>query len=204
MAELLEVAAIALGFARVADLASVVDELVGESDPAILRENLHQLLFNFFCCFRFSQTEAACNAEDVRVYNDTFGLAETDTENHVCGFAGCAGDCDEFGEGLGNLTIEFVHDFSGRALDGFCLVAEEARGADEVFKFGERSLRHRRRSREAAEQFRGHHVHADIGALRGEDRGDKQFPWRVMRECAFDVGVGFVEAFEDGGDAVGG
>ena len=79
MAELLEVAAVALGFARVADLASVVDELVREGDPAILRENLHQLLFNFFCCLCFSQTEAACNAEDVRVYNDTFGLAETDT-----------------------------------------------------------------------------------------------------------------------------
>ena len=48
VAELLEVAAVALGLAGVADLAAMVDELVREGDPTILRDDLHQLLLDFF------------------------------------------------------------------------------------------------------------------------------------------------------------
>ena len=41
VAELLEVAFVALGLAGFAHLAAVMDELVGEGDPAILRNDLH-------------------------------------------------------------------------------------------------------------------------------------------------------------------
>ena len=54
------------------------------------------------------------------------------------------------------------------------------------------------------EELRGHHVDANVGALGGEDGGDEEFPGGAMGEGALDVGVGFVEGFEDGGDAVGG
>ena len=105
---------------------------------------------------------------------------------------------------MGDLAVEFFDDFAGCALDGFGLVAEEAGGADEVFEFGQGCFGHRLRGREAAEEFGGDHVDAHVGALGGEDGGDEQFPGRAMGERALDVGVGFVESFEDGGDAARG
>lgn len=41
VAELFEVAAVAFRFAGFADLAAVVNNLVGEVDPAVLRDDLH-------------------------------------------------------------------------------------------------------------------------------------------------------------------
>ena len=97
-------------------------------------------------------------------------------ENDVGGLAGRAGNGDEFGEGVGDFAVESLDDGLGRALDGLGLVAEEAGGADEVFELGKRRLGHGRGGREALEQLRRDHVDADVGALRGEDGGDEQFP----------------------------
>ena len=41
----------------------------------------------------------------------------------------------------------------------------------------------------AAKQLRRDHVHADVGALRGEDRGDEQLERRFVFECAGGTGV---------------
>ena len=106
VAELLEVAAVAFGFAGDADLAAVMDELVGEVDPAVLRDDLHQLLLDFLRRVAFGEAEAAGDAEDVGVDDYAFGFAEADAEDDVGGFAGCAGDGDEFGEGLRDLAVE--------------------------------------------------------------------------------------------------
>ena len=46
--------------------------------------------------------------------------------------------------------------------------------------------------------------HADVSALRGENGGYQQFPRRFVYQRTLDMGVGFVEGFEDGGDAFGG
>jgi hypothetical protein len=78
VAELLEVAAVALGLAGVADLAAMVDELVGEGDPAILRENLHQFLLDFFGCIALGEAQATGDAEDVRIDDYAFSLAKAD------------------------------------------------------------------------------------------------------------------------------
>ena len=100
MAELLEVAAVAFGFAGFADLAAVMDELVGEGDPAVLGNDLHQFLLDFLRRVAFGQAETAGDAEDVRVDDYAFGFAEADAEDDVGGFAGCAGDGDQLGESL--------------------------------------------------------------------------------------------------------
>jgi len=53
-----------------------MDELVGEGDPAALREDAHQLLLDFLGRVAFGQAEAATDAEDVRIYDYAFGFAE--------------------------------------------------------------------------------------------------------------------------------
>ena len=149
VAELLEVAAVAFGFAGVADLAAVMDELVGEVDPAVLRDDAASVPARLFGRVAFGQAEAAGDAEDVGVDDYAFGFAEADAEDDVGGFAGCAGDGDEFGEGLRDLAVEVGDDFCGCALDGFGLVVEEAGGADEGFKLGQGCFGHGCRGGEA-------------------------------------------------------
>src|SRR5580704_7299222 len=55
VAKLLQVAAIALGLACEADLAAVVNDLVAEIDPAVLRQDAHKLLLNFLRRIAFRQ-----------------------------------------------------------------------------------------------------------------------------------------------------
>jgi len=204
MAKLLQVAVVAFGFSRVANLAAVMDDLVGEVDPAVLRDDFHQFLLDLWSGFAFGQAETSGYAEDVCVDDYSFGLFEGDAQDDVGGFASRAWDRDQFGERLGNLAMEVGKDFVSGAVDGFGLVVEEAGGADESFELRQGCFGHGRRSREALEEFRCDHVDADIGALCGEDGGDQQFPGRGVDEGALDGGIGFVEAFEKGGDAVGG
>ena len=200
MADLLKIAAVAFGFAGVADLAAVVDDLVREIDPTTLGNDPHQLLLDLLGRIALSQTEAAGDAEDMRIYHDSFGLLKTDAEDNVGGFAGGTGNCDQLGQGLRNLAAEVFDHLAGRALDGFGLVVKEAGGAYEGFEFRQSGLGHCGRGRVAAEELRRHHVDAHIRALRGEDGGDQQFPGRAMDEGALDLGIGFVEGFEDGSD----
>ncbi len=112
----------------------MVDDLVGESDPTILGDDLHQLLLDFFGCFTFGETKAAGDAQYMRIDDDTFRLAEANAQNHICCFSSSAGDGDEFSEGLRNLTVEVADDLAGCTLNGLCLVAKEAGGADEGFE----------------------------------------------------------------------
>ncbi len=49
---------------------------MGEGDPALLREQLHQILFNPFRIVVFSEPEALRNALDVRIDDDAGGDAE--------------------------------------------------------------------------------------------------------------------------------
>ena len=152
----------------------------------------------------FGHAEAAGDAEDVSVDDDAFSLFETDAEDDVGGFAGCAGDGDEFGEGLRDLAAEVSDDFAGGAVNGFGLVAKEAGGPYKGFKLWLGCFGHGRGGGEALEELRRDHVDADIGALGGEDGGHQQLPGGGVDEGALDGGVGFVESLEDGGDAVGG
>ncbi len=180
-AQLFEVAAIAFGPPRFADLAAVVNELVRERDPVILRNDPHQLLLDFLRRITFGEAEAAGNAEDVRVDDDAFGLVEADAKNNVGGLAGCAGNGDEFGESLRNLALEFGGYFFGGALNGFRLVMKKPCCPDQRFKLRQRCLRHGGGGREALEQLRSDHVDPDVRALGGKDGGDEQFP-----RCAMD------------------
>ena len=93
-AKLLQAATVALGFAGLADLAAVVDDLVGEVDPASLRQNTHQLQLDLFRRLGFGQAEATRDAEDVRVHHHAFGFVEGYAEDDVGSFARHAGDGD--------------------------------------------------------------------------------------------------------------
>ena len=203
MAKLLEIALIAFGFAGDADLAAVVDDLVGEIDPAVLGDNLHQFLLHFLGCVAFGEAKAMGDAEDVGIDNHALGFLEAHSENHIRSLPRRARDGDQLGQGLRDLALEIRNDLAGCALNGFCLVVVEAGGADKSFEFGQCRLRHGCGGGEPLEQCRRDNVDANVSALGRENCGYQQFPGRAVVEGALHVWVGLIEALENGGDTIG-
>jgi len=117
MAQLLKVAAIAFWLARIANLAAVVDQLMRERDPSILRKNPHQLLLNLLRRVPFGEAQPPRNSEDVRVHHYTFGLAEASAEDNIGRLARRAGDRDQLRQRLRNLAAKLSDDLRRRALD---------------------------------------------------------------------------------------
>ena len=112
-------AAFALGLAGDADLAAVVDELVGELDPAVLWDDAHEVLFDFDGLGVDGELEAAGEAQDVGVDDDARGDAEPGAEDDVGGFAGDAGKLEDFFHCLGDFAVEFFDEHAGGADDAF-------------------------------------------------------------------------------------
>ena len=204
MAELLEVATVAFWLARDAHLAAVVDKLVRKRDPAILRDDPHQLLLYLLRRVTIGKAQPMGNSEDMGVNYDTFCLAEADAEDDIGRLAGRAGNGDQFGKGLRHLAVEFGDNLRCGTLDRFGLVAKEACRANQRLKLRQSCFGHRLWGGESTKELWRHHVHTHVGALGGEDGRYQQFPRRCVSERALDVGVGFVEAAQNGGDALGG
>jgi len=176
VAEGFEGACGALGLARVADLAAVMDDFVGVLNPAVVGDDLHQVLLDGLRGFAAGEAETAGDAEDVSVDDDAFGFAVGYAEDDAGGFAGCSGDGEELSHGLRNFAAELLADDAARALNRLGLVVVEDGCADELFDGFNRSLGHGLRSGVSGEELGGDHVDAGIGALGGEDGRHEQLP----------------------------
>src|SRR6185437_3553609 len=93
-------------FSGDADLATVVDEFVGELDPMVAGDDLHQVLLDLLWVFGLGEAEAAGDAEDVRIDDDAFSEAECNSEDDVAGFAGYSWKREQFGHGFGDFAAE--------------------------------------------------------------------------------------------------
>jgi len=170
MAQLLQVALVALRLARNAYLPAVVDDLVREVNPPILRYHLHQFLLHFLRRVAFRQAQPVSNSEDMCINNYTLSFPEADAQNDVRSFPRCARNGDQLGKGLRNLAAEIRDDLRSRPLDGLRLVAKKSSRLDERLKLRQCRFGDRRWGREALEQLRRDEVDANVSALCGKDR----------------------------------
>lgn len=203
VAEVLEGAALALGLAGYADLAAVVDELVGELNPAIFGDDFFEVLLDFDGVGVCGEFEAAREAEDVGVHNDAGGDAVPGAEDDVGGLAGDAGELEHLVHGLGDFAVEFFDENAGGADDALGFVAEEAGGLDELFDRSGVGFGEGVGSGELGEELGRDHVDADVCGLRGQDGGNGEFEGVAVIERADDVGVGLAKCVEDGANASG-
>ena len=144
------------------------------------------------------------NAEDVGVDDDAFCFSVGHAENDVGGFAGRAGDGDEFSEGAGDFAVEFPMMAWAAPLMDLALLRKKpvVRMRSSSSGIGALAMAAgvgKRLNNSGVTMLTRTSVH-----LRGEDGGDEQFPGGLVVQGADGVGVGFVEGFEDGGDAFGG
>src|ERR1700745_2080908 len=86
MADILEPAISTLGSAGNAELASMPDDLMGEECPLILRNHLHQVLFDLLRSFIPGKLKPPGNALHMGVYDYAFVLFKPGAEHDVGGF----------------------------------------------------------------------------------------------------------------------
>lgn len=83
-----------------------MDDLVRERDPAILRKNLHEVLFDLNGIVIFGEIQALGNPLDVGIDDDARGDSEGRSQYDVGRFAGRSGDGEELLDGLRDLAVE--------------------------------------------------------------------------------------------------
>lgn len=95
-AEWQQAAGKAVGTAGDAGFSAVVDESMGEHDPFVLREELHQFSFDDLGVVGFHESEEVGESGDVGVDNDSGGDTEPCSEYNAGGFSADSGELDEF------------------------------------------------------------------------------------------------------------
>lgn len=121
----------AFRFAGDTSVTAEVNDLVGEPDPTVLREDLDKVPFDGDGGVGFGEIETAGDAVDMRIDDDAAGDAERGSEDDVGGLARRSGDGEELVEIAGDFAAKVAQDGLRRSNDGFGLVIKEAGGADD-------------------------------------------------------------------------
>src|ERR1700674_3594853 len=141
---------------------------------------------------------------DVSVYDHAYAFAKPASKNDIGGLAGDAGKREQFVHFIGHNPAKIGDEFTCGANNGLCFIAKESRRTQFRFAFYWLESSEMLRAWVLGEQSRRHHVHADVGALCGEDGGYDEFPGALVVQGAGDVGIEPVQALQHVIDSSGG
>ena len=180
----------AVRISRVATAASVPDEQMAPQRPGIARHDAHEILFDFHRIAVLGQSEPLAQSADMRVDDhagfDPVGIAQDD----IGRFPSDPGQDGQRIEIARNFPLVFVDQTGRGGADVFRFVPVKSRRADEVLQIGRVGTGHASRIGVFFEQRGCDHVHAHVGALRGENRRDEKFERVAVNEFAVRVGIG--------------
>ena len=174
---------------------------MAEFDPAILGDDLHQILLDLHGIGVFCEIEALGNARNVGIHDNARRYPVSGSEHHVGSLASGPGNREHLFHGFRHGAVKLAGDALRGADDGLGLVVEEAGAANIVCQHLGADGSEILWRGVFLEQSGGDFVDALIGALRREDGGDEQFPRVAMQERARGVGVHAVEPGENFGDS---
>ena len=108
---------------------------------SVLREERHEVGFDFHRVGRLRQSEPAGEAADMGVDDDAFVHGEGVAEDDVGGLPADAGELHELRHAARDLAAVALDERPAEALERLGFVAEEAGGLDEGLEILERNLR---------------------------------------------------------------
>ena len=173
------------------------DEQVGEINPVFARHDFYQSLLDLFGRCLAGEPQPTGKARDVCIHDDTFGLAVSDSENDIGGFAADAVKQDQFVKGVGDFPAVFLDQALAAVADGAGLVAEEAGAANHGLEFGGGCGSEIGSLAVTLKQRRGDEINSLVGALCAEDGRDEELQRIVVAQGAARAGVGGTQAAED-------
>src|ERR1700731_2827906 len=115
MADVFQKAIHALRFARNAELASMPDNLMGEENPLLARDDAHQVLLDFLWIIVRGEFETARDAVYMSVDNYAFSDFEPRSQHNVGGLARDSGQREQILHVQRNLPAKVGNHFFCRA-----------------------------------------------------------------------------------------
>src|SRR5690348_15261129 len=110
VAERLNRAVCATRLPRDAEIASVMNHLVREQYPAILRDDLHQILLDLLRLVVLCELPAARDTMHVRIYDYSHSFVEPTAQNNIRCLPRHSGQRKELIDIVGNLPTEIADD----------------------------------------------------------------------------------------------
>ena len=126
----IELTLTAVGSSRLARSAAMMDELMREQDPAVLRNNLYQVAFDLFRCLLLGQIQALRNALNVGIYDNSRRHAVAGAQDDVRRFARSPRNRQHFVHCSRDFSAEIRKYLVRRADNRFGLVIEKSSGAN--------------------------------------------------------------------------
>ena len=148
---------------------------------------LHEILLHLHGIAVGREAEAQAKASHVGIDDDALVDVEGIAKDDVGGLASGSGNCGEFLHGGGDFASVAFHERRAHTAERLGFIPIESGGADDFLEFLLWDSCVVGGGLAALEEHLRHHVHPDIRALRGEDRGDEEFQ-RIL-EVEFAVGV---------------
>ena len=185
----------------VANGPAMQDDGVPGKDPLVLRDDLHQVLFDLDRIGFLGQAQPESQPLDVRVHHESVRFAEPGAQDHIGGLSGHTRKAQQVLHRVRDMCVVLVDQQVGRANHILCLVAEEPRRADllhERVHVGVGKSLHRRIG---IEQGFRHLVDVHIRGLCGHDGGKQQFVRVAMVQGTVGIRVVLVEHGQDAGYA---
>ena len=175
----------------------MLDDLMGEKDPPVLRDDLHQVLLDVHGIVVPGEVETPRYTMDVSIDHHTRRNAVSRSEDYVSRFACGARHGNQLVQCPRHIAVKIVYDPLRRADQRLRLVIEKTRRADVVSQ----NLLSRGgeivRRRIFPEQFRRNFVYTLIGALRRKNSGHQQFPRAAVMQRARCLRVHPVKSFQN-------
>ena len=176
----------ARGFARVADTPPVEDDPMREVRPLLAFDELAHSMLDLHRVGLLRPSPAPDETAEMGVDGDP-GNPERVAEHHIRGLTAETGQRDKFLQGARHLAVETFDERLPQPDDRVRLVPVEARRPDHLLEFGAVGLRVGAGRGITGEERGRHLVDADVGALRGQDRGDREFQRSGEVEFAIDM-----------------
>ena len=180
----------AVGFTGGAAAPTVPDEEMGKEGPVVLGNDFYKCFLHLHGVVLAGQAHPAGKPAHMGVDDDALGQIEGITKDHVRCFPADTGKLVEMFHGFWNFTAMVFDQAGGTATDGFGLGAKKPGGADETLQFRIGDFGKVVGRPASGKEGRGNLVDPLIGALGGEDRGDKQLQRVGVMKFAVSVGVG--------------
>ncbi len=164
-AQVLHGTPVAEGLPSLACLPAMEDGCVGEPNPPVLWDQLHQVSLDFFGIGILAEIQPAGDSRDVCIDDDTRSDIERYAENHVGSLTRDTGKLDQFLHRSRHPTAEFLYDHSTGGSNVLCLIAKKTCRADILFQDLRRSPGKILGSAILVEQIPGNQVNPLVGTL---------------------------------------
>jgi hypothetical protein len=185
------------------NLPPVMNQLMRERNPSILRNDLHQVLLHLLRSCLLGQLQPPRQPHNMRIDHDPRGNPVPRPQHYIPGLPRHPRQRKNLLHRLRNLPLKLLRNHPRRTLNRLCLVPKKSCSPNQFLELGKGSRGHCLRCRKRLEQLRCYQIHANIRTLRRQNRRNRQLPRILMIQRANHIRIRFPQRIENRSNALG-